>query len=341
MNLEIIEDEERWNEVADKFENSDVYYTYNYCLTAAQMEHGRAKLVYGFNNNSALIYPIIERDIKSELIVDSKDIITPYGYGGPLILGDLQIIKDFKEVFQKYCVENNIITEFIRLHPLLNNKKYLYEYCTLEYVRKTTAVDLVPDLNEIRSNYSKMNKRNLKKAYKMDLKREIVEKTEENIETFLNLYNRTMDRKNASEYYYFDLNFIRTQLQDNNISKSHLLFVYYDDLVISAAIIFISDKYAHYHLGASDELHLSMRPNNFIFDFMVEIAKQNECLLLHLGGGYQEDDNLFKYKTSFSNSNNYDFYIGKNIYNEKTYGELSLEENKEINNSFFPAYRKR
>jgi len=128
---------------------------------------------------------------------------------------------------------------------------------------------------------------------------------------------------------------------DTSISKSHLLFVYYEDKVISAVILFTTAKFSHYYLGASNTDYLSLRPNNLIFDYMVELSKDKGCTYLHLGGGYEDGDGLFIYKCSFSNNNLYDYYIGKNIIDEEVYNFVVNKKKQtcELNENYFPLYR--
>lgn len=49
------------------------------------------------------------------------DIITPYGYGGPLFFPESseklpKLTSDFREEFEDYCKKNKIVSEFIRFH---------------------------------------------------------------------------------------------------------------------------------------------------------------------------------------------------------------------------------
>ncbi|EGQ27596.1 FemAB family peptidoglycan biosynthesis protein [Sporosarcina newyorkensis 2681] len=341
MKLEVFETRDEWNGVLEKLSLIDVYYTYEYCSSSAELQNGSAKLIYFENELGIVVYPIIKREIDSALCLNVFDIITPYGYGGPLFFGDQAILNDFRKVFFLYCKNEGIVSEVITFHPLIDNALAMEDYCNLQFVRKTTAVDLTDDLETIRSQYSGMNKRNIKKAQQYGLTYKSVEKSPENINTFFNLYNGTMNRLKSTSFYYFPLNVIKQQLMDTPISKSHLLFVYNGDQVIAAAILFTGTHFAHYHLSGSDEQYLSMKPNNLIFDFMIELSKTEGCRLLHLGGGYEEDDGLFRYKTSFSNHNIFDYYIGKNILNPKVY-KLLLDEKEQLitsNGSHFPQYR--
>lgn len=339
--LKIIENKAAWNEVIAGFPENDVYYTYEYCRWNAEKENGQAKLVYFQNDQGALIYPFILRKIEHYIERQLYDITTPYGYGGPLVSGNESVLDDFSRQFRKYCLEAGVVSEVIRLHPLLDNARYLDRYCNLHYIRKTTAVDLTGAVSQIQENYSSMNKRNIKKALSNGLYCLEVDKSDENIHTFLKLYQGTMERKEAADYYYFGFSSLQKQIVDTPISKSHLLFVYFGEKVIAAAILFTTQQFAHYHLGASDKRYLDLRPNNLIFHFMVELSKKMDCKLLHLGGGYQENDSLFHYKTSFSNDNNFDFYLGTNIYNFELYTELvQLAANRShLKEGFFPLYR--
>lgn len=340
-NLTIIEDKFAWNRVVSEFPEKDVYYSFEYCQWNAEKENGQARLVYFQNDQGSLIYPFILRKIDHGAGRQFFDITTPYGYGGPLLFGDESVVEEFARQFRAYCIETDVVSEVVRLHPLLNNARYLDRYCNLHYIRKTAAVDLTGALCEIQENYSSMNKRNIKKALANGLHCLEVSKNEENIHTFSELYQGTMERKEAADYYYFGYSSLREQLVDTAVSKSHLLFAYSGEKVVAAVILFTAGEFAHYHLGASDKAHLELRPNNLLFDFMVILSKQMGCKLLHLGGGCQENDSLFHYKASFSNDNHYDFFLGTNIYNHEIYQELveHAARRSGLKEGFFPLYR--
>ncbi|PTL40238.1 lipid II:glycine glycyltransferase FemX [Alkalicoccus saliphilus] len=335
----VVEDKKLWDMIITQFPQADVYYTHAYCNWTAEAEGGKAKLIFFKCDNGIIIYPVIIRNIRLGQKEEVYDITSPYGYGGPLLRGEPETLSEFKEALRHYCTKNNIISEVIRLHPLLNNAEYMTEYCPIQYVRQTTAVNLKPSLEDIRRNYSKMNKRNIKKAVKNNVVCREVQKTEENIESFYNLYKETMERKQASSYYFFGKESLKKQLIDTPISKSHLLFAYDGEEVISAVVLFTSNELAHYHLGASRKEYLYLRPNNLIFDYMTKVSKEAGCHLLHLGGGYQENDNLFMYKTSFTDNNNYNFYIGKRVYDETLYKEMEERAGSSAEETFFPSYR--
>ena len=151
----------------------------------ALKENGVPEAIYYEQDGQRLFYPYIKREIIDGLY----DIVTPYGYGGPIWNTDVhdEIVSHFEKSFSHYCQLNNIITETIRFHPLLQNERKLHHHMKVEYIRKTTAVDLTQSLDYIRSQYSSTNKRNIKKAIKAGV--EIVPlNSDRDLPTFMSLY---------------------------------------------------------------------------------------------------------------------------------------------------------
>lgn len=340
--LEKLGSNDNWSRFIERFPMLDIYYSQEYVNLFADVEEGIPEAVYYENENGKVFYPFIKRKI--DLKEGYFDIITPYGYGGPVLEGKHSIIIPFYQKFTEYCIHNNIVTETVRLHPLLKNDEYMKNVMTVDYIRKTTAVDLTPSLAEIRNIYTSSNKRNIKKANREGVK-VYISYNQDDIEIFMDLYYETMDRNNALSYYYFDKAFFYRQMAETLLSKPYLLFAEHNGQIIAGVLLLIGKEYAHYHLGASRTEYLSLRPNNLLYDAMIEFAKSLGSKALHLGGGYQENDNLFKFKASFTNNNNYNFYLGKNILNDKIYQELSqmVMNNLSCNDDcdFFPAYRRK
>lgn len=162
--MAIIETKELWNQTVKDFAVQDVYYTYEYNEWNAKQEKGIAKLVHFQNSLGSVIYPFIVRKIDFEFAGQPVyDITSAYGYGGPLISGDPGVLEEFGQLFEEYCKRTHIVSEIVRMHPLLENARYLDGYCSLQYIRKTTAVNLVGELSAIQQRYSHMTKRNIKR----------------------------------------------------------------------------------------------------------------------------------------------------------------------------------
>jgi lipid II:glycine glycyltransferase (peptidoglycan interpeptide bridge formation enzyme) len=319
----------------------DIYYSYEYGYLFAQIEKGNIFAAYYEKNETKLFYPFIKRSVPYPHY-ECFDIVTPYGYGGPFLEGEDQtIIHDFYNEFFYYCLEEKILTETIRCHPLLKNYHYLAKVMDIQYIRQTTGVNLLKPMDIIRAEYTTNNKRNIRKAQREGVYCFQAAPTYENISIFMDLYKETMNRNHASDYYYFSEDYFLKQMEETSLSKSYLLFAAYKGEVIAGVIVIIGKEYAHYHLGASKTAFLFLKPNNLLFDYMVEFSERKGASLLHLGGGYEEDDGLFRFKTSFTNNNHFSYYIGKKVYNPSLYHKIISEIRKryEVNESYFPLYR--
>ncbi|MDR7239980.1 lipid II:glycine glycyltransferase FemX [Neobacillus drentensis] len=339
--FEVIDNKEQWSNILSSFKDIDCYYSFEYGELFANIENGEIFAAYFVMEDTKIFYPFIKRKVP---IAEDKayDIVTPYGYGGPIIIGKNEgPVDKFFEVFSKYCNSKNIITETIRFHPLYKNHQLCMGYLDIEYIRKTTAVDLTQSLVTIRKKYSSSNKRNINKAVKNNLTCFGADNSLDNIKLFMDLYNETMDRNNAANYYYFTENYFLKQVKKTDICNTYLLFTELNNEIIAGVMVFIGEGFAHYHLGASKTTFLDLKPNNLLFDFMIEFCKSKGANTLHLGGGYQEGDGLFRFKSSFTNQNNYEYYIGKKVHDFNKYHEIinNLSKHFIINDEYFPMYR--
>ncbi|SFQ35978.1 lipid II:glycine glycyltransferase FemX [Salibacterium halotolerans] len=340
--LKIIKSSEEWKEILTNFHHIDVYYTFEYGALFAEVEQGELQGAFFEYKDCRLFYSYIIREIPD---TDSKfyDIVTPYGYGGPYVEGNSkeECVEQFYEHFSEYCRENNIVSEIIRFHPLLNNVQYCAASVNTRYIRKTTGLDLSNSYEVIKTNYSSMSRRNVRKAERQGLYCRVVEKTPENIHTFMQMYHETMDRNHASSYYYFDYDFFKKQLKDSVFHSNELIFAFSEETVIGAVILMMGRDYSHYHLGCSSTSYLKLRPNNILFDYMISRSKDKNLTYLHLGGGYSEDDGLFRFKTSFTNNEVFDYYLGTNVFNEEKYNDLVhyMKSQYTLDENFFPQYR--
>lgn len=50
--------------------------------------------------------------------------------------------RDFFKELNKLAVENKIVSQFFRFHPLLRNHKYFEEFCDTKTFKQTVCIDL-------------------------------------------------------------------------------------------------------------------------------------------------------------------------------------------------------
>ena len=78
-------------------------------------------------------------------LLDGKqyyDIVTPYGYGGPIIheaSDKPRLLMEYQRRFKEYCIENAIVCEFIRFHPIFKNYEDFDGIYDVVYSRHTVG----------------------------------------------------------------------------------------------------------------------------------------------------------------------------------------------------------
>lgn len=342
-------DWEKWlRELENVKESSpDLHFRPEYC--GLFRDQGEALLFIYREGSASIIYPFLLRKVNLISALDGKldrdfyDLTSPYGYGGPLgapAAGEL-LWDDFYRCFAAYCDKNNIITEFIRFHPLLGNHRLLKNDMQVERASSVVCVDLGRSEEELWKGYERNNRKNIKKAYREGLE-VILEEAPVHFTDFHSIYQHTLARNQAGEFYFFNDEFydsIHTDL------KGSFLYAHTvkDGQVISTELLLYNETYIHSFLGGTLESFYAYRPNNVLKHEVIKWAKSRGIRYYLLGGGYREGDGIFRYKRSFSGDGVLDFHIGKKVHNQKAVSMLeSMMSGKEPRESegCFPSYRR-
>jgi hypothetical protein len=348
----------RWNHALESVPEADVFYFPGYCKLFEEEKKEQGKLFVCETKEGNLLYPFFLRRIndlpyfRGKLSSEYYDVISPYGYGGPLCsnLRDPKIINYFQEMWQKYCQENNIVTEFIRFHPLLMNHLYPWQDdldgLKVEKVKKVVAVDLTLTENEIWLSYQYHNRKNINKAVRENLE-VCIEENSDHLKDFEKIYLATMKRRQASSQYYFSHQFFN-HIQEYLPENFAYAYVLKDKEIISAELLLFNRSFIHSFLGGTLPEFFSSRPNNLLKHQVILWAKSKGIKYFLLGGGYAENDGIYKYKLSFAPEGVRDFYVGKRVINaeavdllEKVRREEGIKQGTSIveKNQFFPSYR--
>lgn len=348
----IIKEKEPWNNVIEGFISKDIYFTYDYFVPFQNNGDGEPILFYFECEYGKVAYPFMLRDIASsknfkDSLEENKyfDISSAYGYGGVIfenyIVGETicNLQESFFKSFTNYCNNTNIISQFDRFHPLINNHSFCDGYCDLYKIRKTVHIDLV-DRESIWINIDSKCRNMIKKAQKNEIVI-VLEDEVKTLEDFKRIYKSTMDQKNAAEYYFFNESFFDETI--NNLGKNIFISnAYYGGEIIASSLILRKGHYLHYHFSGALKEHRSLQANNLLIYEVAMWGNKHGFKKFHLGGGYDsESDSLYKFKKSFSKLDDNDFYIGKKIYNYDQYDYLInvISKKNAEETSFFPAYR--
>ncbi|WP_158560362.1 lipid II:glycine glycyltransferase FemX [Paenibacillus contaminans] len=336
----------QWRRIIDQLECADVFYTPEYCNLYEKNGEGMAQCFVYQEGDNLVCYPFLLRKIKelpryanSQVADGLYDIVTPYGYGGPITnvaepAERLKLLESFERIFDEYCKEKRIVTEFVRFHPLLRNHDYYLDIAP-QFNRNTVYIDLRLSEEEIQEQFSGPCKNRIRKAVKEGL---TVHSTKSGIESFITMYYATMDKLGADSFYYFPKETFYNTM-DLLEGNSDILEVHLNEKVILSGLFLHYGPYLHFHLIGSDKDYLHLAPTNLLFDYAAKWGKANGFTYLHLGGGYKADDSLYRFKKHFNKGDDLDFYIGKKVRCAEEYRLLTTEFDGERYGDYFPIYR--
>ena len=295
-----------------------------------QKEYARLNLAkndkifeFNYKENFLEFYNI---SIKSKIPnTDFYDLCSPYGFAGIICnTNDVSFIKRALNAQKEQALKQNIIAEFMLFNPCSNIGENLKN--SLDFFAKGNSNVAVYCDNSRFDFYSQRLKSKINKA-----KREIYVKQSSNIEQFVALYYETMKRNNATDFYFFKQEYFENLLKNKNTIMFEACF---NGKIISMAIFIFDEKAMFYHLGANSTEQMKSNNNAIyaIFECAFDFAYNKGIPLCYLGGGVEENDELFAFKKQFASFIT-PFYIGGVIYNKEIYEKFKNDK------PYFLSYR--
>lgn len=323
----------------------DIYFDKNYGKLYEHIENGKCEIFEYEDENGKITNQFIKRSIPIKTEEEYFDIVTPYGYGGPIIEKSIEgkkqkLVQSYINAFEKYCNKNKVVSEFVRFHPIINNVEDFKKVYNAQYMRKTLGTNLKDFEEPTQGEFSKSCRKNIRQALNKGITYKVTE-SPDNIHNFKEIYYSTMARNNATDYYYFRDEYFEKILKyfKNNVILVEAIF---ENKPIACGLYFVYNKTIHIHLSGTLSEYLYLSPA-YILRYAVTLwGKEKGYEMIHHGGGRSnsEDDTLYKFKKGFAKNTQFDFYIGKKIWNEEVYNKLCQIKNVNKNEEFFPAYRK-
>ncbi|NGM67212.1 GNAT family N-acetyltransferase [Sphingobacterium sp. SGR-19] len=337
--FEILEvNDPRWEEIIKTSYIYDFHHTAFYHKIDNQY---RSILFLAQDEQDFLAMPLVLRPIEG---TDLFDLTSVYGYCGPITNKADFCFSDsflafFKERFDTYCLNNNIVSAFSRLHSLIDQQSAFVNFGDIQHVNKTISIDLTLSPEEQRKQYRKSNKSEINQLRNKGFYVEEVRRTED-IDRFIEIYYETMDRVNATPYYYFTKEYFHEFLANTQF-ESKLLVAKYEGSIVAGAIFTATDKIMQYHLAGTTEEFIRLTPMKLVLDEARLLGNRLGLEYLHLGGGVggSDDDSLFRFKSGFSKDFK-QFSVWKYIVDPTTY-DMLVEKNdvQDKESNFFPLYR--
>lgn len=261
------------------------------------------------------------------------DLETAYGYGGFYTNTDNKnFLKNALSKYEKKCKDERIIAEFIRFHPFNTFAQKNEEFLDFNLYDRDVVVKSLS--NDILSSYTSKTRNTVKRAVE-----KVFFKETTNIEKFESLYNSTMKKNNASEFYFFDKLYYKNLLSQKAIKLYEIII---EDEVVAMGFFMLDDELGHYHLSANTAMSYKNNSNYALLHHLFLIAQEEGIKYFILGGGStsSKDDTLFKFKKKFSKELK-PFYISGKIYNGciyEKYNKIWREQSSE-DIKYFLKYR--
>lgn len=336
-----LEQVEKWDSLVRSFKKHDAYWLSGY-VKGFQIHGDGDPLLFLYESEKVRgINVAMKRDIAKDsrfagILEEGRhfDITTPYGYGGWLIEGE--DTKELFEAYQDWCERNGIISEFVRFHPMVKNHEKAS--CFYEVIQLGEVVHMDLESPEaIWSNLTGFNQNRIRKAIKNGVK--IYNgRYPEIYEVFRKIYNSTMEKVGAEDYYFFEPEFYTSVLNDLP-QNAQVFYAVKDGTVIAASIMLAANGMMNYHLSGSLREYSSLAANNLLLYEAALWGTANGYKSLYLGGGVGTmEDSLFRFKRTFFKGELNHFFIGEKIYNQEKYNVL-VEKRNASKDFYFPRYR--
>ena len=337
-----------WNSNVKSFRNWDVYYLQEYALSFQIHGDGAPFLIDYRDDHARFCYVVMMSDIADDPKFKGAlehnryfDWETPYGYGGPLSDGPVpESSQDrFLTELSEYAESKGIVSQFVRFHPLLMNHETAPRIFETRYLHDTVYIDTAsPEI--IMGNMDSKNRNMVRKAIKNGVA--VERRPIEDYQSFLPIYRETMEKDNASEYFFFGEAYFKAQscLKDN----ACLFYAQKDGQVIAAAIMYYNDRFMHYHLAGTLTDFRKYAPSNLMLYEAACWASSRGIKIFHLGGGMADDDNLFRFKKQFNKNGRLPFVIGRTVFDRSRFEGLTglrkkLDSQFDENNNRMIRYR--
>lgn len=339
-----------WDKTVVSFPNYDIYYLSGYLKAFEIHGDGQPILVYYEGDGLRGMCAFMLRDVSdidwAEGFEKGQyfDAVTPYGYGGWLMDGDCseKKLNGFWKEYEAFMKEQKIVCSFTRWCPWLKNQETMRGYSNIIDLGNTIFINTTT-VAGIMENIKSKDRSTIRKAVKNGITVELSDDPSLFAE-FIEIYNGTMLKDNAEEYYFFKPEFYDSIINDLK-GKWFMAAAKLEDKIIAMSIMLFCNGSVHYHLSGSILEYRRLNATNLILYETAKYGAEHGNKIFHLGGGVGSgEDPLYKFKKSFNKDGDLQFSISKDLFNQQAYDmlvEMRKKNDATFNSGsgFFPLYR--
>lgn len=341
VDFNIAKERDAYQEIVSR-EFKNPYYYLGYLLHHLTPSKKIIAFLFEKDSEPLIVMPMILNSIDG---TEYYDVISPYGYSGPLFKEDIkehEVAAFWKEVDAWYS-KNNVITEFLRFSLTENHIGYTGN--TVETL-KNVCGSLANTFDEQWASFNKKVRNNYRKAQSFDLSFKLFESNDLNnevIDSFYSIYHKTMVRNNAPKFLFFSAEFFRKIVMEHKDDFT-IGISYHENVPVSTELHIHYNGSVYAFLGGTDSDLFHTRPNDFLRVEVIKWAIENGKKKYILGGGIKDNDGLYKSKKAFfPKDEDCTFYTGRKVINKEVYDTLVAKAIKEHSLSkdetYFPLYR--
>ena len=335
---------EQWDELVARLGGDDVYLRHGWHASAALLEvEGTVPVLLHVQLDAGEVaLPLLVRPLPGD--AEGFDATSCYGYGGPVATGVVDL-DEFGAALDAWSRANGIVATFLRFQPALRNHRWCPATAELIELGATVAWELEPGRDLMAAMHSH-HRRAVRKAERSGVTTRVVV-APESLDGFRAMYDHTMRRQQAADFYFFGDDYWDALLQDAGgelVLVEGLLADPEDESgaapePVAALLCIARDGWLHYHLGASADAARNVGASNACFLAAARWAQSRELRGFHLGGGVGggTDSPLFTFKHRYDPSSEpLAFHIAKLVHDPERFEQLAGTRSTD---GFFPPWR--
>ena len=319
-----------WDALLARLGCADAYYLSEYLESARLLEPGEPAFLHLQGDGGDVVFACLVREAPGGF----RDVITPYGYGGPVAVGAKPPLERFWQLYGRWCERRRIVTSVIRFHSLFANHRYAGPDVALERYADTTGWRL--ELPDLFTAMHPAHRRACRKAERAGVRIAVTESPDD-LSEFVSLYETTMRRAEAADFYFFAPDY-----WESLVRLGDRLVLVTADLAgepVAGILCLATPPWLHYHLGGTADRGRAVGASNLLFYEAAEWARARGYERFHLGGGAGgQEDSLAAFKRRFDPGGQLEWWLGKAVHDAEAYRELTGRGPAD-RSGFFPAYR--
>lgn len=309
----------------------------------------RVVCAVGEDAGGVTMFPLLLRPLNAERWAGPGerrlDATTPYGYGGPFTWGDgPREHAGFWSAYAAWCAGEGVVTTFARLSLFEDQLAPIPD--GVEVRAPNIAVPLEGGEDALWRGYDTRVRRWIRVAEGAGLRVQ-ADPTGQRLDGFLAVYDHTMRRHDADDWYFFPRAFFEQLLER---LPGHCLYFHTlrGEQVVSSDLVLCSAESVYYFLGGTLTDAFPLGANYLLKHTIARWALEHGKRRYVLGGGYTPCDGVFRYKRGWARHGELPFRVACLEHDRGAAAEL--RERREAfaaragapwapHPGFFPAYR--